>query len=64
MVPIGKRFFNQDITSIMEAPDLTPGRSLTAKVLGETIGRLPQKGFNAEEIMAQVRRDVDKTNNF
>jgi hypothetical protein len=26
LVPIGKRFFNQDITSIMEAPDLTPGR--------------------------------------
>jgi hypothetical protein len=34
LVPIGKRFFNQDITSIMEAPDLTPGRNWEAKVLG------------------------------
>jgi hypothetical protein len=33
MVPIGRRFFNQDISSIMEEPSLAPGRSLTAKVL-------------------------------
>jgi hypothetical protein len=31
LVPIGHRFFNQDISGIMEAPDLTPGRSWTAK---------------------------------
>lgn len=34
LVPIGQRFFNQDITSILETPDLTPGRSWTAKLLG------------------------------
>jgi hypothetical protein len=31
LVPIGKRFFKQDIDSVMEAPDLTPGRSWTSQ---------------------------------
>lgn len=34
MVPIGSRFFNQDINSVIEQPNLTPGRSWTAKLLG------------------------------
>jgi hypothetical protein len=34
LVPIGKRFFNQDITGLMERPNLTPGRSLAAKLAG------------------------------
>lgn len=32
--PIGSRFFKQDISSVMEEPDLTPGKSWTAKLLG------------------------------
>jgi hypothetical protein len=31
LVPIGHRFFNQDISGLMEAPNLTPGRSWTAR---------------------------------
>ncbi len=34
LVPIGSRYFNQDISSIMETPDLTPGRGWAAKLLG------------------------------
>lgn len=34
MDPIGSRFFNQDLSSMMEEPNLTPGRSWTAKLLG------------------------------
>lgn len=44
LVPIGKRFFNQDITGIMESPDLAPGRSWTAKVFGQ-LGYLPERLF-------------------
>lgn len=64
LVPIGKRFFNQDINAVMEEPSLTPGRSWTAQALGETIGRLPQKGMTTEEVMAQVKSDVDKAGDF
>lgn len=58
LVPIGKRFFNQDITSIMEAPDLRPGRSLTAKVLGFVPGL-----FDPAADVA-VRRAIDKAGDF
>ena len=34
MVPIGKRFSFQDLSGMMETPELTPGRSLTAKGVG------------------------------
>ncbi len=58
LVPIGKRFFNQDITSIMESPDLTPGRSFTAKVLGFVPGL-----FDAGAETA-VRGAIDKAGDF
>ncbi len=58
LVPIGKRFFNQDITSIMESPDLTPGRSLTSKVLGFVPGLFDP----AAEIA--VRSAIDKAGDF
>ena len=38
LVPIGKRFFNQDITGLAERPEIQPGRSLTAKVIGGATG--------------------------
>lgn len=34
LVPIGRRFGYQDISSIMEEPNIAPGRSFTAKLLG------------------------------
>lgn len=54
MMPIGRRFFNQDITSMMEQPNLTPGRSLTAKILG-----LVPDLFNPAA-GAAVKRAVDR----
>jgi hypothetical protein len=58
LVPIGKRFFNQDITSIMEAPDLAPGRSWTAKVLGAVPGLFDEGAGVA------VKRAIDKAGDF
>jgi hypothetical protein len=58
LVPIGKRFFNQDIHAIMEEPNLTPGRSWTAKVLGFVPGLFdPAKGV-------AVRRSIDRAGDF
>jgi len=58
LVPIGHRFFNQDITSIMEAPDLTPGRSWTSKVLAAVPGLFDEAAGVA------VKRAVDKAGDF
>jgi len=38
MDPIGRRYFNQDITSIAEEAQLVPGRSWTAKAIGNSLG--------------------------
>jgi hypothetical protein len=58
MVPIGHRFFNQDISSIMEEPSLTPGRSWTAKI----IGAVP--GIFDEGAGAATMRAIDKAGDF
>jgi len=58
LVPIGHRFFNQDITSVMESPDLAPGRSLTAKMLGAVPGLFDEAAGNA------VKTAIDKAGNF
>lgn len=58
LVPIGKRFFKQDIDSIMEAPDLTPGRSWTSKVLAAVPGLFDEAAGTA------VKRAVDKAGDF
>src|SRR5258706_4626885 len=58
LVPIGKRFFNQDITSIMEEPNLAPGRSWTAQVLGFIPYLFDQAAGDA------VKRSIDKAGDF
>lgn len=58
LVPIGKRFFNQDINSIMESPDLTPGRSITAKALALVPGLFDEAAGVA------VKRAIDKAGDF
>jgi len=58
LVPIGHRFFNQDITSVMESPDLAPGRSLTAKMLGAVPGLFDEAAGNA------VKTAIDKAGDF
>lgn len=58
LVPIGKRFFNQDITSVMESPDITPGRSWTAKVLAAVPGLFDEAAGVA------VKRAIDKAGDF
>jgi hypothetical protein len=54
LVPIGHRGFNQDITGIAEAPNIKPGRSLTAKALGFPFGLVSDKAGSA------VKRGIDK----
>lgn len=58
MVPIGSRFFNQDISSIMEEPSLTPGRSWTAKLLGGLAGKVN------ETTGENVKTAIDNLGNF
>jgi hypothetical protein len=58
LVPIGHRFFNQDISGIMESPDLTPGRSWTAKLLAAVPGLFDEAAGVA------VKRAVDKAGDF
>lgn len=54
LVPIGARFFNQDISSVIEEPNLTPGRSWTAKLLGGLVDQVSPKAGN------QVKLAIDK----
>jgi hypothetical protein len=58
LVPIGHRFFNQDITSVMESPDLTPGRSWTAQILGAVPGLFDEAAGTA------VKAAIDKAGDF
>lgn len=58
MVPIGSRFFNQDISSIMETPDLTPGRSWTAKLLGGLADTVSKDAGN------KVKASIDSFGDF
>ena len=58
LVPIGHRFFNQDINSIMEEPNLTPGRSWTSQVLGFVPGLFDEGAGDA------VRGAIDKAGDF
>jgi hypothetical protein len=58
LVPIGHRFFNQDISGLMESPDLTPGRSWTAKLLAAVPGLFDEAAGTA------VKRAIDKAGDF
>lgn len=58
LVPIGHRGFMQDITSVQEAPNLAPGRSLTSKVLAAVPGLFSKTAGDA------VKRAVDKAGDF
>lgn len=59
LVPIGNRFFNQDISSIMETPDLTPGNGWISKLLGGLTEAVSNK--NAGD---KVRSTIDAMGNF
>lgn len=54
LVPIGSRFFNQDISSVIEQPNLTPGRSWEAKLLGGIVGEVSPEAGEA------VKSAIDK----
>jgi len=53
LVPIGHRYGLQDISGIMEEPNLKPGRSLTAKAIGGAVGLLHEGAGDA------VKRGID-----
>ncbi|KUY52373.1 hypothetical protein WS45_24960 [Burkholderia sp. RF2-non_BP3] len=54
LVPIGHRFFNQDVTDLFEEPTIKPGRSLTAKAIGGAVGLL------SDEAGTAVKAAIDK----
>lgn len=58
LVPIGKRFFNQDLSSVMESPNLVPGRSFTSQVLGFIPGLWDEAKGDA------VKEAIDKAGDF
>lgn len=58
LVPIGHRFFNQDISGLAETPNLTPGRSWTAQILGAVPGLFDEAAGVA------VKRAIDKAGDF
>ncbi len=58
MTPIGSRFFNQDISSIIETPNLTPGRSWTAKLLGGLVGEVNKSAGDGVKAAIDKMGDV------
>lgn len=58
MVPIGHRAFNQDISSIMEPPELKAGRSTTSSVAAFVPGLFSDKAALA------VKEGIDTAGNF
>lgn len=58
LVPIGHRFFNQDITGLLESPNLTPGRSWTSQILAAVPGLFDEAAGVA------VKRAIDKAGDF
>lgn len=60
LVPIGKRYGIQDITGIMEEPNLKPGRGVVAKGLGAAVENV---GGGAK-LGDMARRGVDKMGDF
>jgi len=57
-VPIGRQNLSEDLTSMMREPELQPGRSITAKLAGGTVG-LFNKGAGQA-----VKTGIDKVGDF
>jgi hypothetical protein len=58
MVPIGHRAYMQDITGLIETPDVVPGRSWTAKAAGGAVGLVSKEAGQA------VKRGIDVAGDF
>lgn len=58
LVPIGKRFFNQDVHALLEEPNLTPGRSWTSQV----VAFVP--GLFSKELSNKTKLAIDKAGDF
>ena len=58
LVPIGHRFFMQDISGLLEEPELKPGRSWTAKIAGGAVGLVNKSAGEA------VKRGIDTAGDF
>jgi len=58
LVPIGNRFYMQDITGLLETPEMKPGRSWTAQLAGGAVG-LVNKGAGEA-----VKRGIDTAGDF
>jgi hypothetical protein len=61
LVPIGHRFFNQDISGLMEEPDIEPGRSITSQIAAAPATLAAKAGIpGAEGAADAVKMAVDK----
>jgi hypothetical protein len=58
LVPIGHRFFNQDLTGLLEEPNIRPGRSLTAKAVGGAVGMVNEGAGEAVKAAIDKAGDV------
>lgn len=56
--PIGRRFFNQDVTSIAEGAQIVPGRSWTSQILAYVPGLLDPKAGEAVKAAIDKAGDV------
>lgn len=60
LVPIGHRFARQDITGLLEEPNLTPGRSWTSKLVSAPVAIARRTGLASEGSVDAVRAAVDR----
>ena len=56
--PIGRHYFNQDITALLQEPQIAPGRSWTAQLLGGPVSLINRGAGDA------VKRAVDRAGNL
>jgi hypothetical protein len=61
LVPIGHRFANQDITGLLEEPNIQPGRGLVSKAVGGAVSMVNGEAGNA--VKAAIDRVGDVWHN-
>lgn len=61
LVPIGHRFFNQDISGLIEEPNIKPGRSITSQIAAAPATLAGKMGVpGAEGAATAIKAAVDK----
>jgi hypothetical protein len=60
LVPIGHRFSRQDVTGLLEEPNLTPGRSWTSQLVSAPVALARKAGLASKGSVDTVRAAVDR----